>query len=231
MKRTFALLAALALAACCAMPACRPGHALAEGDGTIHVWDVLAGMAVPGIPEIETPEVPDIDVPDVPGPEATQRPKIDIPDIPGVDLPDVDVPEIDVALPGGEATPGPSPKPAPTAAPGDEAAAEDEKTAVEAALDALDDDACRAAHRALLAGEVLVKGTRGDLALGVQKLLVVYGQDIELDANVGGKTIAALKAAQASVGLEPTDTLDAAGFEALLVRLPMLNHGDSVTTP
>ena len=86
-------------------------------------------------------------------------------------------------------------------------------------LDALGSDVYRATYDALLAGEVVKKGSKGDAARGVQQTLADFGQDIAVDGNVGPKSIAALNAVQAAFGLDQTEALDADGYAALLPRL------------
>lgn len=93
-------------------------------------------------------------------------------------------------------------------------------------LNALNDDTWRAASEALLAGEVIQKGSLGDTAKGVQETLVAFGQDIAVDGNVGPKTIAALNAVQAAFGMEQTETLDADGYAQLLPGLLMVTNPD-----
>ena len=90
---------------------------------------------------------------------------------------------------------------------------------IQAVLDALNDDACRATYDALSAGEVVRKGSKGDAAKGVQQTLAAFGQKIAVDGNVGPRTIAALNAVQAAFGLEQTEALDAEGYAGLLPRL------------
>lgn len=86
-------------------------------------------------------------------------------------------------------------------------------------LDALGDEVYRTTYAALLAGETVEKGSKGDAARGVQQALVALGQDIAVDGSVGPKTIAALNALQAAFGLEATEAVDAAAYAALLPRL------------
>ncbi len=89
---------------------------------------------------------------------------------------------------------------------------------VDVVLDALGDESFRAAYGVLLSGETVQKGSKGDTAKAVQQTLIALGQDIKADGNVGPKTIAALNAVQAALGLEETETVDAEGYEKLLVR-------------
>ena len=96
----------------------------------------------------------------------------------------------------------------------------------DAILDALNDDTCRATYDALLSGEIVQKGSKGDAAKGVQQTLVAFGQGITVDGNVGPKTIAALNAVQAAFGLPETESLDAEGYAALLPRLLVVTNPD-----
>ena len=96
---------------------------------------------------------------------------------------------------------------------------EDAAVSTDDVLSALGDDVYRNTYDALLAGEVVQKGSKGDAASGVQQTLVAFGQNITVDGNVGPKTIGALNAVQAAFGLEATESLDAAGYAELLPRL------------
>ena len=153
--------------------------------------------------EIVVPAVPEIDVPDVPKSEPTKAPKLKVPEIPEIDLPSVDTGLGTIA-----------PAEAPTAAP--LVFVDDE---VEAALDALGDETYRKTYHALLAGEAVARGSKGETARGVQMTLIALGQKIAADGDVGPKTLAALNAVQKGLGLEQTQTLDAAGYGALLIGL------------
>lgn len=124
--------------------------------------------------------------------------------------------------------PTPEPTPEPTAEPEEipnrtptEERAPDPAGAipVDEVLDALGDQTFRAVYDALRAGETIQKGSKGDTAKGLQQTLVAFGQKISVDGSVGPKTIAALNAVQAIFGLEQTESLDAAGYAALLPRL------------
>ena len=108
------------------------------------------------------------------------------------------------------ATPKPTPKPTPTPAPAAD---------VDDLLDYLGKDAYRDAWEHVDSGESFRSGSKGAPAKGLQSMLVAFGQDISVDGSVGPKTINALKTVQEAYGLEKTDTLDADGFEKLLVRL------------
>ena len=98
---------------------------------------------------------------------------------------------------------------------------------VEDVLTALGDDTCRATYEALLAGEVIQNGSKGETAKGIQQMLIAFGQDITADGSVGPKTLAALNTVQAAFGLEQTDSMDAAGFELLLPRLLVSTDPDA----
>ena len=86
-------------------------------------------------------------------------------------------------------------------------------------LNALGEGPYRGVYEALCAGEVIQKGSKGDVAKGVQETLIAFGQNISADGSVGPKTIAALNAVQAAFGLEQTEALDAEGYARLLPRL------------
>lgn len=101
------------------------------------------------------------------------------------------------------------------------------KVSAEDVLAALDDDACRVTYEALLAGEVIQNGSKGDAARGLQQTLIGFGQSIVADGSVGTKTLAALNAVQAAFGLELTDSVDAAGYEQLLPRLLISTNPDA----
>ena len=95
------------------------------------------------------------------------------------------------------------------------------EASIDEVLDALDRDVYRDTYAALLAGEVVEKGSKGDAAKGVQQTLVDLGQDIAVDGSVGPKTISALNDVQAALGLEQTESVDAKVYEELLKRLLM----------
>ena len=102
--------------------------------------------------------------------------------------------------------------------PGEPAQSMDEDAVARAILDVLDEDAFRAAYNALLSGETVQKGSKGDTAKALQQTLIALGQPIEADGNVGPKTMTALKATQAAFGLEQTVAVDAGGYAQLLTR-------------
>ena len=118
-------------------------------------------------------------------------------------------------------TPAPEPAPEPAEGPAGGADAD-----IDDVLAALNDDTYRATRDALRSGEVVKKGSKGDIAKGIQQTLVAFGQDIAVDGSVGPKTIAALNAVQAAFGLPETEELDAAGYAALLPRLLMVTNPD-----
>lgn len=95
---------------------------------------------------------------------------------------------------------------------------------IDKVLDALDRDVYRETYAALLAGEVVEKGSKGDTAKGVQQTLSDLGQDIAVDGSVGPKTIGALNAAQAVLGLKQTESMDAAVYAELLTQLLMAKN-------
>lgn len=198
--------------------------------------DSGATFSVPTVPTIVVPEVK---VPDLPKVATPAAPKIVVPDIPKVQAPQVEIPtyssvdpidpEVDAiadaavkeAIEGN--APAEEPEDEPTEEPAEELAGE---IPVDEVLDALGEDAYRATYDALLAGEVVEKGGKGDTAKGVQQTLVALGQDIAMDGNVGPKSIAALNAAQAAFGLEESESLDAAGYAVLLPRLLTMTDPD-----
>ena len=157
------------------------------------------------VPEPETAGEPS--VVEAPEPEATGEPSV------------VEVPEPEAA---GESVAAEEPEPE---AAGASVAAEEPATVpaaladVDSVLAALGSDHCRATYEALLAGEVVQNGSKGEAARGVQQTLIDFGQGITADGSVGPKTLAALNAVQSAFGLEPTDFVDAAQYEALLPRL------------
>ncbi len=97
----------------------------------------------------------------------------------------------------------------------------------EAVLKALGDETFSAVYEALKSGEIVKKGTKGDIGRGVQQMLIAFGQKISADGSVGAKTIAALNAVQDTFGLECTDSLDAAGCAELLPRLLILTDPEA----
>lgn len=100
----------------------------------------------------------------------------------------------------------------------------------DAILTALGDEVYRTTYQALLEGDPVGKGSRGDVAKGVQQTLVAFGQKIAVDGSVGGKTIAALNAVQSAFGLEQTDSLDAEGYAALMPRLLFVTQPEKAET-
>lgn len=159
-------------------------------------------------------QVPHIQLPKV------QVPKVPVPRVP---LPKVQVPTIQaptVASPvAGNDT---SEAPVPTQQPASEPA----EVRIDEVIDALDNDVYRKTYDALLSGEVIQKGSRGDTAKGVQQTLVDFSQRIAVDGSVGQKTIAALNAVQSAFGLPNTQMLDAEGYAQLLPRLMMVVKPD-----
>ncbi len=123
--------------------------------------------------------------------------------------------EMPAADPAEAAVEAPAEVPEPVEEPAEEPAEAPAPT-IDEILNALGDDACRAAYEALLSGEVVQKGSKGDAAKAVQQTLIALGQPITADGNVGPKTIAALNAAQAAFGLEQTEAVDAGSYAKLL---------------
>lgn len=149
----------------------------------------------------------------------------------------------EATVPESTATPEPTeaPTPEPTAEPTAEPASEPTETPeaadVEAAqigedeiLAALGKDIYRATYEALLGGEVIAKGSKGEAAKGVQQTLADFGQSISVDGSVGAKTIAALNAVQTAFGLPATESLYAAGYAQLLPRLLIATNPDEAET-
>ena len=99
------------------------------------------------------------------------------------------------------------------------------------ALDALGDEIYWNTYSALVMGDVVKKGSKGETAKGVQQTLVALGQDITVDGSVGAKTIAALNAVQEAFGLEKTDSLDANTYAALLPKLLLVANSDEADAP
>ncbi|MGI6172376.1 MAG: T9SS type A sorting domain-containing protein [Christensenellales bacterium] len=127
-----------------------------------------------------------------------------------------------------ESTEGPAEEPIeeaveePAEEPAEEAIEEPAKASVdmtEAVLDALGDDLYRTTYDALLAGETIAKGSKGDTAKGVQQTLVAFGKKISVDGNVGKKTIRAWNEVQEAFGLEQTEEMNAEAYARLLPLL------------
>lgn len=79
----------------------------------------------------------------------------------------------------------------------------------------------------LLAGNVVAKGENSNYGKGLQNLLVALGQDISIDGQVGGKTIAAMNEVRERLGMEANDGIDAPCFERLLTCLFCLRDEDA----
>lgn len=94
-------------------------------------------------------------------------------------------------------------------------------------LRALGDETLLAACRPPKAGEILQNGSSGETALGLQRLLIAFGESISPDGSIGSGTITALKRVQASYGLEETDTLDAEGYNQLLAILLIVRNPEA----
>ncbi|MDO4866693.1 MAG: hypothetical protein Q4C10_09040 [Clostridia bacterium] len=90
---------------------------------------------------------------------------------------------------------------------------------IEQVLDALGEEAYRGTYEALLAGEIIQKGSKGEAARGLQQTLIAFGQSIVADGNIGPKSIAALNSVQQAHGLEATEMVDAEGYALLLSAL------------
>ena len=198
-KKLFVVLLALCLAL--------PWAALSEGESPEQAGD--------GQYDLSGIEAPDFEVPERLRAEATAAPKIEVPEIPEIELPEIDLPWMSGEVP---------------AAPEGESYVDDtvetdaDAPGPEALLDALGRDAFRETYEALLDGEVLKQGSKGDVARGLQQTLVAFGRDITVDDNVGPKTMAALNEVQRAFGLEKTSSLDADGYAALLPGLLAAVH-------
>ena len=209
-KKLFVVLLALALAL--------PWAALSEGEAPEQAGD--------GQYDLSETEVLDFEVPERLKPEATDAPKIEVPEIPEIELPEIDLPWMSgegSASPGAEGDADSGAEMALT----DDAGEADPDAAVpgpEALLNALGRDAFRETYEALLEGEVLKRGSKGDAARGLQQTLVAFGRDIAVDDNVGPKTMAALNEVQKAFNLEKTSSLDDDGYAALLPGLLAAVH-------
>ena len=179
-----------------------------------------ARYSIPDVPDLK---IPDIEAPDIPKASEDDETGIKVPKIPKVELPDVDFPHVtapnpvapeedDAAEEGVYKREGSVEEQEPTT----DVAAQTGAVSPEEALDALGEEVYRTTYEALLSGEVVEKGSRGDTAKGVQQTLVAFGQDIAVDGNVGPRTIAALNAVQEAFGLELTESVDAAGYGEML---------------
>ena len=93
----------------------------------------------------------------------------------------------------------------------------------EALLAALGEGSYRATWDALRSGETVRKGSKGDVARGVQQTLIDLGQNITADGDAGAKTLAALNAVQQELGLAQTDEVGAEEYQQLLLGL-LLNR-------
>ena len=178
-----------------------------------------ARFSIPDVPDLK---IPDIEVPDIPKASEDEETGIKVPKIPEVELPDVDIPHVtapeadaiaddatEEAIYGSEGSgEGQEPTTGATAQTGG--------MSTEEVLDALGEEVYRTTYAALLSGEVVEKGSKGDTAKGVQQTLAAFGQDIAVDGNVGPRTIAALNAVQEAFGLELTESVDAAGYGEIL---------------
>ena len=93
-------------------------------------------------------------------------------------------------------------------------------------LSSLNNDAYRKAYDAVMAGEVLRGGSKGDAARGVQQMLADFGKKITVDGKLTDKNMETLNAVQEAFGLEQTDSLDAEGYIRLLPRLLTYQNTD-----
>ena len=174
-----------------------------------------ARYTIPEVPEIK---VPDIKVPDVPE-RSEDDSKIRVPQIPQIDVPGVDISAVTAPEAGAEIEEAVDASGKPGEIPARQAPAQAVTAFTEAVLDALGEEVYRTTYEALLSGEIVERGSKGDAAKGVQQTLAAFGQDIAVDGNVGPKTLAALNAVQRECGLVQTASLDAAGYAELLAKL------------
>ena len=86
-------------------------------------------------------------------------------------------------------------------------------------LTALGNDAYRAAYQAMLSGEVIKNGSKGNAVKGLQQTLSDFGRKIAVNGKANNTTISILNDVQKTFGLEVTDSLDAEGYILLLTRL------------
>ena len=101
---------------------------------------------------------------------------------------------------------------------------ETESSLTEYVLTELGNSAYRETYDALRGGETVAMGAWGTTAKGVQQTLIDFGQKLSADGQAGGKTFDALHAVQDAFGMERTDKVDKAAYEALLLRLLVLRE-------
>ena len=101
---------------------------------------------------------------------------------------------------------------------------ETESSLTEYVLTELGNSVYRETYDALRGGETVAMGAWGATAKGVQQTLIDFGQKLSADGQAGGKTFDALHAVQDAFGMERTDKVDKAAYEALLLRLLVLRE-------
>ena len=90
---------------------------------------------------------------------------------------------------------------------------------IEQVLNALGETVYRDTYEALLAGEVIQKGSKGETARGLQQTLIAFGERIVADGDIGSKTLKAMNNVQQAHALEVTDSMDAESYALLLSAL------------
>ena len=85
-------------------------------------------------------------------------------------------------------------------------------------LNVYGDQDLSATYTYLQGGGALESGSRGEAAMGLQRVLIALGQPITADGIIGGQTIAALQRAQREYGLTETEAVDSSAFMDLLIR-------------
>ncbi len=90
----------------------------------------------------------------------------------------------------------------------------------------LDMNSYTATYDALLEGEVLEQGAKGDCAKALQRVLKDFGEDISTDGKAGAGTFKLLNKVQKRYGMEQTDYVDADVFAELLCALLVYKQGE-----
>lgn len=86
-------------------------------------------------------------------------------------------------------------------------------------LTALGEPVYEQTYAALLSGERIQNGTKGETARGLQQTLIAFGREIAADGSTGPKTLEALNAVQNAFGLDETQEVDAEIYAKLLPGL------------
>lgn len=90
---------------------------------------------------------------------------------------------------------------------------------LEQIFDALDDDTYKNTYNLIKNGRNLVYGSTGEAALGVQKTVIAFGQNITVDSSIGNSTLGALKVIQTALGQNYTDTITSSAYSLLMPAL------------